>query len=218
MEKKLRTVILGTGRHAEVLLDCLHAREDVLLECALDQKSDLWGKSWIGIPVLGSDEKLKDLASLGITHFIIGVGGAGDNGPRMRVFEQARALGLRALNVIHPRAYISRTASLGEGVQLLAGCIVNTGAALGSNVLVNTGAIVEHHCTIGDHVHVASGATLAGTVTVGRAAHIGAGSVVRQAITIGDNAVVGAGAVVVKNVPAGIVVAGVPAKMLKSRG
>lgn len=217
MATRLRTVMLGAGRHAEVLLDCLPGREDLSLECALDQQKELWGTKWFGIPVLGGDEKLSELPGMGITHFVLGVGGAGNNGPRMRLFEQALKTGLRAISVIHPRAFISEKATTGEGAQILAGSIVNTGAVLGKNVLVNTGAIVEHHCNLGDHVHVASGATLAGTVTVGREAHIGAGAVVRQGITIGERAVIGAGAVVVKNVEAGIVVAGVPAAPLKAR-
>lgn len=41
---------------------------------------------------------------------------------------------------------------------------------------------------------------------------------VRQDIRIGENAIVGAGAVVVKDVPDGVVVVGVPARVLKPVG
>jgi acetyltransferase-like isoleucine patch superfamily enzyme len=43
---------------------------------------------------------------------------------------------------------------------------------------------------------------------------VGAGAVIRQGIQIGDGAVVGAGAVVVKDVPPGVTVVGVPARVL----
>ena len=51
---------------------------------------------------------------------------------------------------------------------------------------------------------------------VKRGASIGSGATLMCGITIGENALVGAGSVVTKNVPAGAVVAGNPAKMVKS--
>jgi serine O-acetyltransferase len=54
-----------------------------------------------------------------------------------------------------------------------------------------------------------------GSPTLGDRVRIGANSVVLGPIVIGDDAVVGAGAVVVRDVPAGAVVGGVPAKVLE---
>lgn len=210
MTTGLRAVMLGTGKHAEVLMDCLQS-VGIVPECALDAAQAQSGRTWLGIPVLGSDELMPELPKRGISHFVVGVGGVGDNSARRRVFTMALAAGLRPLSVIHPRAIVSRTAQLGEGVQLLAGSIVSTGAVIGSNVLVNTGAIVEHHCRIRDHAHIASGACVAGSVSIGEGAHIGAGATVRQSLRIGDEAVVGAGAVVIRDVPPRTVVVGVPA-------
>jgi sugar O-acyltransferase (sialic acid O-acetyltransferase NeuD family) len=217
MANRIRTVMIGTGRHAEVLVDCLHKRTDVVLNCALDQQSERWGKPWLGVPVIGSDDKLKKLPATGVTHFVLGVGGVGDNSARIRLYKLALTAGLQPLDVIHPSAIVSQTARLGKGVQLLAGSIINTGAVLGNNVLVNTGAIVEHHCTVEDHVHIASGATLGGTVSIGYAAHIGAGAVVRQGLAIGEKSIVGAGAVVVKSVGSDETVVGVPASPLTKK-
>jgi acetyltransferase-like isoleucine patch superfamily enzyme len=69
---------------------------------------------------------------------------------------------------------------------------------------------------LADHVHIATGASLASTVEVGEAAHIGVGASVRQCIRIGRLAQIGAGAVVVKDVPDGVIVVGVPARVLKA--
>lgn len=52
-------------------------------------------------------------------------------------------------------------------------------------------------------------------IHIGRNVWIGAHAVVLPGVTIGDNAVVGAGAVVTKDVEAGTVVVGVPARLLK---
>ena len=49
-------------------------------------------------------------------------------------------------------------------------------------------------------------------------ASIGSGATLMCGITIGENALVGAGSVVTKNVPPGAIVAGNPAKIVKSSG
>ena len=50
---------------------------------------------------------------------------------------------------------------------------------------------------------------------VKKGASIGSSSTILCGVTIGENAIVGAGAVVTKNVPANLIVAGVPAKVIK---
>jgi UDP-2-acetamido-3-amino-2,3-dideoxy-glucuronate N-acetyltransferase len=50
-----------------------------------------------------------------------------------------------------------------------------------------------------------------------RGASIGSGAVILAGITIGENALIGAGAVVTKDVAAGTVVAGCPARFLRKR-
>ena len=53
------------------------------------------------------------------------------------------------------------------------------------------------------------------TTLVRRGASIGSGSTILSNVTIGENAIVGAGSVVTKDVPANMIVAGNPAKILR---
>jgi acetyltransferase-like isoleucine patch superfamily enzyme len=55
----------------------------------------------------------------------------------------------------------------------------------------------------------------AGPIVIGRNVWIGAGATVLQGVTIGDDTVVAAGAVVTRDVPAAVLVAGVPARVVK---
>lgn len=205
-------VILGGGGHARVLIECLRASQVARPHAVLDADRSLWGREVFGVPVRGGDDLLPSLVVEGVQHFLVGVGGTGDNEPRRRLFELARQQGLTPLRACHPSAVCSPHAVIGEGTVLFPQAVVNAGARVGANVIVNTAAVIEHDCVIGDHAHIATGAKLCSTVRVGALAHIGAGAVVRQCLTIGDGAVVGAGAAVVRDVQAGVTVFGVPAE------
>jgi sugar O-acyltransferase (sialic acid O-acetyltransferase NeuD family) len=211
----MRVVGLGAGGHAKVVVDILRLDGRYELVGFLDPRDELRGGSAYGLPVLGDDDLLPQLARDGVTHAFVGLGSSGDLRPRRRVYELARAQGVEPVDAVHPTAVVSSSAELGRGVTLMASAIVNAAARLGENVVVNTGAIVEHDCVLGDHVHVATGARLGGAVVVGDGTHIGLGALVNQSVRIGSGSIVGAGAVVVEDVEDGVIVAGVPARMLR---
>lgn len=139
----------------------------------------------------------------------------GDNESRLRTAKRAARALMPAL--VHPASTISESAQLGAGTVVFAGAIVNAAARIGCAAIINTAAIVEHDCTVGDGAHIAPGAVLTGGVSVGQASLVGARSVVLPGVTIEADVVVGAGAVVAGDVGAGMVVAGVPARVLRER-
>jgi UDP-3-O-[3-hydroxymyristoyl] glucosamine N-acyltransferase len=89
--------------------------------------------------------------------------------------------------------------------------------------------IIEDHVKIDDHVFIAhnvrigqgslviAGAEVSGSVVVGPGCWIGPQVTIRDQLSIGDGALVGIGSVVVKDVPAGMIVVGNPAKVLRAR-
>lgn len=88
------------------------------------------------------------------------------------------------------------------------------------------GIIVEHDTNISSHVKIITGSHDIDDsdytadfkpVHVGHHCWIGTGAVILQNVSIGDGAVVAAGAVVTKDIPAGEVWGGVPAKYIRKR-
>jgi sugar O-acyltransferase (sialic acid O-acetyltransferase NeuD family) len=116
--------------------------------------------------------------------------------------------------IIHPVAWISPSAKLGEGVFVGAGAVIQAGAVVGKSAIINSNATVEHHAEIGDGAHVGPGAVLAGLAKVGQLSMIGAGAVLKDRVAVGKFCTVGAGAAVVQDVADKTTVAGVPAKPL----
>ncbi len=211
-----RTVGLGAGGHARVVLDILSYDDNCEVVGLLDPDPDLWGKDVLGVPILGDDSLLPKLHNDGVCHAFLGLGHVADSQSRRALYEKLLAQGFEPLSAIHPASVVAESASLKRGVTLMAGALIGPCACLGENVIVNTGAIIEHDCRIEAHAHVAPGARLAGNVRVARGALVGIGATVVQGTSIGEEAVVGAGAVVLKDVPNGVVVAGVPAKIIRN--
>jgi len=140
--------------------------------------------------------------------------GIGDNRIRCQKLEQLGAVGANIVSVIHPSAAISPYVKLGVGSVVFANSVINADAVVGPGAIINTGSVIEHDCRLGECAHVSPNATLAGGAVLGRLVWVGANACVKQQVSIGDEAVVGMGSVVLRNVIAGMVVAGNPAKLL----
>ena len=203
-------IIVGAGGHAKVLIGALRLLSVQMLG-ATDADGGKRGQLLLNVLVLGGDEEIMKHGAE--TIFLVnGVGGVRVDPLRRMLFERFSGRGYKFHNVIHPSAVVCADATLAEGVQVMAGVVIQPGCHIGKNAVINTGAIVDHDCFIGDHAHIAPGVTLSGGVRVGEGSHVGAGATVIQGVKVGRNSMVAAGAVVIRDVPDGATVAGVPAK------
>jgi sugar O-acyltransferase (sialic acid O-acetyltransferase NeuD family) len=165
------------------------------------------------VPVLHSRDALDAWRSErpGELHALVAVGGA-RGAERLALQRDLAAAGYVIPTAVHPRAFVAAGVTLGAGTQILAMAAVAAAARIGAGCIVNTSASVDHECRLDDGVHVGPGVTLAGNVVVERNAFIGTGAAVVPHVRIGEGAIVGAGAVVIRDVPAGTVVYGNPAR------
>ena len=90
---------------------------------------------------------------------------------------------------------------------------------IGNDIMIGPHAYIgdfDHDLGSGETPEIGS-ATMTAPVHIGNHVWIGVSAVVLKGVTIGDGAVVAAGAVVTRDVPRMTVVAGVPARVIKSR-
>ena len=209
----LPVIVVGGAGHAKVLVSTLLLQGRMVLGF-VDLKP--WLSPLLGIAHLGDDSAVF-LHRPDEVRLVNGVGSIGSTILRQSVYEKFRAKQYVFETVIHPSAVIAPEVHTEDGVQVMAGVVVQAGSRLGENVIINTGARVDHDCSIDAHAHIAPGVTLSGHVHVGKGAHIGTGASIIQGIKVGAASIVGAGAVVVGDVPAGDTVVGVPAVSMAGR-
>lgn len=202
--------IYGGGGHGKVVLDILlEAQQDVL--GFIDDDLKKVGQKINGFPVLGD---LAYVAGNKPAKVVIAVG---DNEIRKKLYDRAVQKGIGIANAIHPRAVVSKSATIGQGVVIMAGAVINPSVTIEDGVVVNTGATVDHDCCLKRFCHIWPGANLAGTVNIGELAYVGTGAAVIPNIKIGDHVMIGAGSVVIADVPADVTVVGVPTRIVKKR-
>lgn len=200
-------IIIGNGGHALVVTEILNQNHREILGYTAPEKT----KNRFGLPYLGSDEMILEYSPKEVD-LAMGIGSIEPNNIRARIFKEFKEIGYHFTSCIHPKVIISDTATLSEGVQVMAGVIIQPFVKIGSNTIINTGASIDHECSIGENVHIAPGTILSGNVHIESNCHIGTGATVIQGIHIGANSMVASGAVVVNNVGCNCKVMGVPAK------
>jgi sugar O-acyltransferase (sialic acid O-acetyltransferase NeuD family) len=135
---------------------------------------------------------------------------------RRAFIEDIRKRGYRFTSLVHPAASVSRRARVRDGCILNAGVVIGSNADVGEDTIVNRGALIGHDSRTGKCCTIGPGANIAGNVEIGDGAFVGMGAVIRERVRIGSGAVVSAGAVVLQNVTANDMVAGVPARTIRS--
>lgn len=207
MEKDItnEVIVVGDGGHAKVCIDLMLQMGIKVPYCIGMGNHD----SCLNIPVLIGNDHIERLYSLGYRKAFIAIG---DNKKRIKIGNLARECGYKLVNAISPQACISSSVSLGEGIAIMPGVVINADSVVQDLSIINTGAVVDHDCYIALGAHIGPTCGLAGGVRVDAGAFLGVGCKVIPNCLIGAFATVGAGSVVISNVKDDSKMVGIPAR------
>lgn len=192
---KQNIVLIGGGGHCRSVIDVIEQEGRFEIVGVIDTLDNV-GKFVSGYPIVGDDSVLPQLLE-DTKHALITIGQVRSPESRMRLFSLLKSLGFSLPVVVSPRAYVAKTAQIGEGTVVMHDALINACSVVGDNCIVNSKALIEHDAIIGDHCHVSTGAIVNGGAEIKLGTFYGSNAVSKQGAVIDEYAFIKAGSVVV---------------------
>lgn len=204
-------VVIGSGGFSKQVIELIEELNEIKQEYNLlgiiDDNESLIGSNVLGYEVIGNTSYIHRRSQ---EQKLYGVIAIADGDIRKKVANTLT--NIKWVNLIHPKAIMSKYSNLGIGNIICAGTIVNPDSCFGDHCHINVGCTLGHDVNLKNHVTIMPGSRISGNVKIKNSSMIGTGATIIQGLVIEENVTLGAGSVVVKNTVPDSLYIGVPAK------
>ena len=208
-----KVFIYGASTGAKQIIDIIKSSGKYQAIGIIDDNKEFIGKNIWGVDVVGDFGWLKERYEED-PNFGIMIASHSTN--REKIYHKVKE-GMPSIElppIVDKRVVLLSGVTVGESSLIEAGVILGHEIEIGKNVIVNIGARMSHNCIVGDHSHVAIGAAISAAVVLEENVFVGAGVAVNPAVTIGKNTIISPNSAVLNDVPADVVINGVPGKVV----
>ena len=173
-------VIIGSGGHANSLIDLIESSKKFKIIGYFDQKKN----KKIKLKYLGNDSDLKNYK---VKFAAMGVGLGLPPKKKIEIIRKYKKFGINFPKLIHKFSYVSKTSIIEDGVQIFSGSIINTNSQIKSHSVINTGSIIEHDCYIGENSYICPGVIILGSCMIGKSTIIGSKNIILPKTNVINN-------------------------------
>jgi len=172
--EKIGIFVIGSGGHSKVVTEMIATSQIWDVAAYVDDSKE--NDTFLEKKVF---KNLRDAMALhpSIKNAFVAIG---DNHNRKRWNQFLQLNGFKIPTLIHPSAYISPSATIGDGVVICAKSIVGAAARVADGVILNCSAILDHDARIGSFSHLSQGAIACGGSQIGDNTLIGPGCVIEE--------------------------------------
>ncbi|WP_293575536.1 acetyltransferase [Phaeobacter sp.] len=198
--KKL--LLIGAGEFADIAYEYFSQDSQYEVVGFAVEQAYLTEPEKFGLPVVALEEAVKTFPPDDV-HAHVAVTSTQLNQVRERLVGAARAMGYHLANYISSRAFVWRTATLGDNVFIFENNVVQHGVTIGDGVVLWSGNHIGHQTVVEDFCFISSHVVISGYCRIGRRSFVGVNASFADNITIGPDCFVALAAVVNKTYPDG---------------
>lgn len=210
---KAKCIIIGAGTYGQVYKEYLQTEYDVI--AYYDDDSTLHGNLIDGVKVKGSIKDAIENEDSADTRVFVPIG---NNLVRVKILKEFEQNGFETPSFIHENTIIHPSVKIGKSVYILPGTCIMPLSIIGDYTMISMGVNIAHHTIIEQGCFFSQGTNIGASINVKELAYVGISATLMTGVkSVGIDCLVGAGAVVIKDVPDKAIVAGVPAKIIRSK-
>ena len=210
---KQKIVIVGTGETADIAFEYFSYDDIYEIAGFAVNKEYLTVDSYKNKPIVAI-ENMQNTFPPGQFKVFVAISSGKLNQNRENLYLTMKAMGYSCVSYISPKAFVWRTAEIGENCFIFENNVIQHGVKIGNNVTLWSGNHIGHQTRIRDHVFVSSHCVISGYCDIGENSFLGVNCTIADHIKVGRDCFIGMGALVGRSLENNILIK--PAKSVVS--
>jgi len=206
-------IIIGIGETADIAFEYFTHDSDYDVIAFSVNKEFISTDLHQGLPIIPFEDLEQQFNPLEYEVFVA-ISYTKLNRIRKLLYNSVKAMGYSCANYISTRAFLWHNVEIGDNCMIMENNVIQHKVKIGNNVILWSGNHIGHLTVIHDHVYVSSHVVISGFCEIGESSFLGVNSSLNDKIIVEHDVITGNGAIVSKNLKAGNVYVGNPAKPL----